>query len=68
MSEATTHDPLSEAEEIGLDEGRRMLDAAARQYLNLSGEEFIAAWEEGRIPDPDSWRVQQVASLLPFAR
>jgi hypothetical protein len=68
MSEATTHDPLCEVEEISLGEGRQMLDTAARQFLNMSGDEFMAAWDEDRIPDPDSWQVQQVASLLPFAR
>lgn len=57
-----------DVEEISLDRGRIMLDEAARQYLNMSADEFIAAWDEGRFTDPDSLRVQQVAVLLPFAR
>jgi hypothetical protein len=60
--------PTYEVEEISLDDGRRMLDEAARQYLNMSGAEFIAAWDEVRFTDPDSLRVQQVAALLPFGR
>jgi hypothetical protein len=57
-----------DVEEISLERGRRMLDEAARQYLNMSADEFILAWDEGRFTDPDSLRVQQVAALLPFAR
>lgn len=57
-----------EAEEISLEDGRRLLDDAARRTLNMTAEEFIAAWDEGRFADPDSLRVQQVAALLPFGR
>lgn len=63
-----TQGPTYEVEEISLDDGRRLLDDAARQYLNMSATEFIAAWDEGRFADPDSLRVQQVAALLPFGR
>jgi hypothetical protein len=63
-----TQDPACETEEISLEEGRRLLDEAAKRHLNMSGEEFIQAWDEKRFPDPDSLRVQQVASLLPFGR
>lgn len=55
-------------EEISLEEGRRLLDDAARRTLNMTAEEFIEAWDEGRFADPDSLRVQQVAALLPFGR
>jgi hypothetical protein len=53
---------------VDLDEGRRMLDESARLNLNMSGDEFLAAWDERRIPNPDSLRVQQVASLIHFVR
>jgi hypothetical protein len=53
---------------FSLDDGHRMLDEAARQHLNMSGDEFIAAWDEDRFTDPDSVRVQQVAALLPFGQ
>lgn len=68
LAMATTDEPIQEIEEISLEEGRRMLDEAARLHLNMSGEEFIAAWDEGRIPTGDSLSVQQVAALLPFGR
>ncbi len=55
-------------EEISLEEGRAMLDEAARRHLNMSAAEFIEAWDEGRFADPDSLGVQQVAALLPFGR
>lgn len=57
-----------QVEEISLEEGRELLDQAARRYLGMSADDFISAWDEDRIPDPDSLRVQQVAALLPFGR
>ncbi len=67
---ATTRpdEPMLEIEEISLEDGRRMLDEAARCHLHMSGEEFVAAWDEGRISNGDSLSVQQVAALLPFGR
>lgn len=58
----------TEAEEVSLAEGRRLLDEAARRLLHMTGEEFIAAWDGGRFAEPDRGGVQQVAALLPFAR
>jgi hypothetical protein len=66
--EVGTQGPTNDVEELSLDEGRGMLDDAARRYLNMSAEEFIQAWDEERFADPDSLRVQQVAALLPFGR
>ena len=68
MSEIALDETLYDAHEVSREEGRHLLDDAARRYLNMSGEEFMAAWDEGRIADPDGLRVQQVATLLPFAR
>lgn len=69
MSETVaTRDELADVQEITPAEGRKMLDDAARRSLNMSAEDFIAAWDEDRIPEPDSLRVQQVAMLLPFGR
>lgn len=47
-----------------------IFDAAARQYLHMSGKEFLYAWDRGDFgPDPDSQRgVMDVAILLPFVR
>ncbi len=45
------HEQACGVEEISLDRGRRMLDEAARQYLNMSAEEFIVAWDEARFTD-----------------
>jgi hypothetical protein len=67
-SDVTSDDILSDVREVSHEEGRQMLDAAARKHLNMTGEEFIAAWDEDRILDTDNLRVQQVAALLPFGR
>ena len=55
-------------QEIGLAETQNMLDAAARHYLQMSGPEFVQAWNEGRFePDPDAHpAVMRVAALLPL--
>jgi hypothetical protein len=50
-------------------EGLAILDNAARHYLNMSGEEFLRAWKEGRFQngagsDPG---VTYVSMLIPFA-
>lgn len=67
--EVGTQGPAAcEVEEISLEEGRKMLDDAARLHLNMSADEFIEAWDAGRFTEPDSLRVQQVAALLPFGR
>jgi hypothetical protein len=43
--------------EIGLAEAQNMPDAAARRYLQMSGPEFVQAWNEGRfVPEPDAAR------------
>ena len=33
--------------EMSVEEGRQMFDEIARQTMNMSGEEFIEAWESG---------------------
>lgn len=68
ISSDTDQDVLDVVREVSPEEGHQLLDDAARTYLNMSREEFIAAWDEDRIPNPDSLRVQQVAALLPFGR
>ncbi|SPF41725.1 conserved hypothetical protein [Candidatus Sulfopaludibacter sp. SbA4] len=52
------------------EEGRAILDRVARRYLNMSGEEFLRAWKEGRFSQnggcPDL-RAEYVSMLIPFA-
>lgn len=50
------------------DEGMALLDRQARRYLDMSGEEFLRAWESGEFDDdPDRPEVIRVAMLIPFA-
>ena len=53
---------------IDREEGMRLLDAAARRYLGISGEEFLRDWDAGKFGDPDGTEVMNVVSLIPFAR
>lgn len=49
-------------------EGYKILDRQARRYFDMSGEEFIRAWNSGELDDrPDQSRVTLVALLIPFA-
>jgi len=54
--------------EVSDAEGLAILDNAAHRYLNMSGEEFLRAWQEGRYDngactDPG---VAYVSMLIPF--
>lgn len=55
--------------EVTPEEGRAILDRAARRRLHMSGDEFIRRWDageyEGKADRPD---VSRVAMLLPFGR
>jgi hypothetical protein len=56
-------------QEVSAKEGREIVDRAARRHLNMSGEEFLKAWDAGAFDDdPDRPEVMSVAMLLPFAR
>jgi hypothetical protein len=71
MTDIRTDEFMPECDEDGmvtLEAGRHLLDESARLNLNMSGTEFLTAWDEGRILNPDTLAVQQVASLIPFAR
>ncbi len=54
--------------EVTREEGRAILDRAAREALNISGEEFLARWDAGQYEDDDNPAVTRVAMLIPFAR
>jgi hypothetical protein len=55
-------------EELTADESRELLDETARRLLNMSGDEFVTAWDEQRFAETDSLEVMQVAALLPGVR
>ena len=64
-----THAANGQVRELTREEGMDLLDRAARQRLQMSGEEFIRAWEAGEFDDdPDRPDVMYVAMLLPFTR
>ena len=57
-----------EVRELTREQGRALLDKAARRYLGMSGEEFIRRWEAGEFADDDRYQVVHLAMLLPFAQ
>jgi hypothetical protein len=60
-----------EVTELSREEGRALLDRAARDLLGISGEEFLRRWDAGGYEadrdrcEPD---VTELAMLIPFAR
>ena len=54
--------------EVSREEGRAMLDHAAREALNISADEFLAKWDAGEDEDADDPAITRVAMLIPFAR
>lgn len=53
--------------ELSYEEGRELLESAAKRHLGMSAEEFIRAWRAGKFGDPDDRpEVLEVAMLLPF--
>lgn len=59
----------TQVQEVTPEEGRAIVDRAARRYLHMSGEQFLKAWDAGAFDDdPDRPDVMSVAMLLPFAR
>jgi hypothetical protein len=67
-SDVDTIETLPEVREVSYEEGMQMLDKQARQYLGMSAEEFLHAWDTGAFPDPDGPGIMHVAMLIPFAR
>lgn len=43
-------------------------DGRARRYAGMSGEEFIRAWDAGKITDPDQPGLIDVAMMVPLVR
>ena len=59
---------VAEVKEATRDEGYALLEGAARECLNISGEEFLARWDAGEYEDLDDPAITRVAMLIPFAR
>jgi hypothetical protein len=58
---------LIEVTEVTREEGAALLDGAAREELDISGEEFLARRDAGEY-DPCDHAVAHVAMLIPFGR
>lgn len=58
--------------EVTPEEGRRLFDEAAREWLGISGEEFLRRYDAGEYADlvesEDNRRIIDLYLLIPFAR
>lgn len=50
------------------DQAQDLFHEAALYYLNMTGAEFIEAWDSGKVEDPERPEVVRVVMLLPFVR
>lgn len=65
---ATIETPV-DLPELDEDDARALFDEHARSNLNMSGEEFLRAWDAGEFDDePDRPEVMRVVMLLPLVR
>ncbi|CAN5814232.1 hypothetical protein BH20CHL1_BH20CHL1_10540 [soil metagenome] len=55
--------------EMSTEEGKEMFDSLARSSMNMTGDEFIRAWESGEFDDqPETSGVIRLVLLIPFTR
>ncbi|MGH2391141.1 MAG: hypothetical protein ACRDIE_23340 [Chloroflexota bacterium] len=47
----TTLDTRDDVVIMSVEEVRRMIDAEAREHLNMTGEQFIERWLKHELPD-----------------
>jgi hypothetical protein len=57
-----------EVVEVTREQGRAMLERAAKEELGMSAEQFLAKWDAGGYEDTEDPAVTRVAMLIPFAR
>jgi hypothetical protein len=61
--------PTELSETIGADEASQIFDATAKRYLDISGPEFLARWDEGVYRNSElKSRAMRVALLIPMVR
>lgn len=62
------HENNGSVEFVSRSEARSLFDRLARDYLGMSADEFVSAWNAGeltdRVEDP---KVAQLAMLMPMA-
>ena len=57
---------LKGIEILSREDGMKMIDELAQEYLHMSGPEFVAAWYGGKFDDdPDRPEIMDIAMLLP---
>jgi hypothetical protein len=59
---------LPPVEELSADEGRALFDQVARHELDMTGAEFLTAYDRGDFDGRDESAVVKVSMLIPFAR
>lgn len=63
----TVKKKMAPVHELTDEEARELFDKQARRCLNMSGDEFVAAWRAGKFRGKaDTPEVMPVAFLLPL--
>ncbi len=54
--------------ELTPEESRELFNRQAERYLNMTGDEFVRAWDAGELDPDSSPDVMRIAMLLPLVR
>jgi hypothetical protein len=68
MPGTTSNADACDVDEVTEEQGRDILDRAAKDALGIPGDEFLARFDRGYYDDSDDPAVAGVAMLIPFAR
>ncbi len=53
---------------LSSEQAQRLFNRQVRQALDMSGQEFIERWENGKIKNPDRPKVMRLAMMIPLGR
>jgi hypothetical protein len=70
LQQAKSVPPVSnDASPFSAEEASKLFDETARRYMDMSGKDFLNAWDNGRFATPElKLRAMRVAVLIPLVR
>lgn len=59
----------NDSSSFSADEASKLFDDTARRYMDMSGKDFLRAWDNGQFATPElKLRAMRVAVLIPLVR
>lgn len=53
--------------QVSPEDGRKVFNRLARRHFQMTGNEFLRAWQEGRFEDSEQPEIAQMVVLMPLA-